>query len=298
MQLTFADKHKVFIQKINFSQFHFNVDILRLDAIHPVVSGNKIFKLGLFVEDAVKNNYSTIATFGGAYSNHILATAYTCKSIGLKSVGIIRGEESTCIQNNTIKDAHALGMQFHFIDRVAYSNKQGFKDKFKTANYYWIDEGGYGVLGAEGAKDINNWIDESYTDIVCAFGTGTTMAGLIKGCYKHQKVLGICVLKGYKNALDSLGKLLSENEKQKEYEILHDYHFGGYAKYSTNQLHWMNVFFEKQHVPTDIVYTSKLCMAVEDLLSKRHFNSKSKILIIHSGGLQGNRSLGSGELVF
>jgi 1-aminocyclopropane-1-carboxylate deaminase len=298
MQLTFADKHKVFIQKINFPQFQSNVDILRLDAIHPIVSGNKLFKLGLFVEDAVKKNYSTIATFGGAYSNHILATAYTCNSMGLKSVGIIRGEESTCIQNNTIKDAQALGMQFHFIDRAAYSSKQEVRDRFKTAKYYWIEEGGYGNLGAEGAKGIYHWIDESYTDIVCAFGTGTTLAGLIKGCYSHQKITGICVLKGYTNAIESLEILLSDNDKHKNYEIIHEYHLGGYAKYSANQLQWMNRFFETQHVPTDIVYTSKLCIAVEDLLGKGYFHSQSKILIIHSGGLQGNRSLRSGELVF
>lgn len=298
MQLTSADKHKVFIQKINFPNTESIINILRLDAIHPIVSGNKLFKLSLGVEDAIKNDCTTIATFGGAYSNHILATAYYCKEVGLNSVGIIRGEASTNIKNETIKDAMAFGMHFHFISRQEYANKSSVKKRFASENYYWIDEGGYSILGAEGAMEISHWIDESYTDIVCAFATGTTMAGLVKGCFPHQKVTGICVLKGYTNAINDLEILLNQADKQKQYTILHDYHLGGYAKHSSIQLEWMNQFFEHQQVPTDIVYTSKLCMAVENLLENGYFHIKSKILIIHSGGLQGNRSLKSGQLIY
>jgi len=295
----FLDKHKGIIQKNIFQppKTKNKVDILRIDTIHPIISGNKFFKLNLQISEAIKQGYKCIATFGGYYSNHIVATACACKEIGLVSIGIIRGEEPTSL-NNTLSEAKRQGMQLHFVSREAFNDKELIKKAVREKSIYWINEGGYSRLGAEGIKGIYEWIDDSYTDIVCAVGTGTMMAGLIAGAKAHQKITGICVLKGYEAVIDDIEALLLDTERKNNYQVLHGYHLGGYAKHSNSQIEWMNEFYKKANVPTDIVYTSKLCMAVEDLLQKGYFKEDSKILIIHSGGLQGNHSLKEGTLIY
>ena len=299
MQLNFEGKHKVFIQNIQFSIESNSciVDILRLDEIHPLISGNKFFKLQLHILEAINNQYSTIATFGGAYSNHIIATACYCNQLGFKSVGIIRGEEPPQ-KSDTLLQAEAFGMQLLYVSRESFKEKYKIIKSFEDENYYWVNEGGYSRLGAEGAADICSWIDESYTDIVCAVGTGTMMAGLIIGARPHQKVTGISVLKGNEKLIESVTDLLTDEEKKKHFELIDGYHFGGYAKHPEALLDWMNFFYNHSKVPTDLVYTAKLCYAVNDLLDKGYFAPDSKIMIIHSGGLQGNSSLPTGRLDF
>ena len=299
MQLNFAGKHKVFIQNIQFSIESNSciVDILRLDEIHPLISGNKFFKLQLHILEAINNQYSTIATFGGAYSNHIIATACYCNQLGFKSVGIIRGEEPPQ-KSDTLLQAEAFGMQLIYVSRELFKEKEQIITSFEDESYYWVNEGGYSRLGAEGAADICSWIDESYTDIVCAVGTGTMMAGLIIGARPHQKVTGISVLKGNEKLIESVTDLLTDEEKKKHFELIDGYHFGGYAKHPEALLDWMNFFYNHSKVPTDLVYTAKLCYAVNDLLDKGYFAPDSKIMIIHSGGLQGNSSLPTGKLDF
>ena len=299
MQLDFAGKHKVFIQTIQFSSAvnGCKTDILRLDNIHPTISGNKFFKLQLHIAKALAEGYTTIATFGGAYSNHIVASACACKEFGLKSMGIIRGEEPDN-KSDTLIEAADFGMQLKYVSREGFKDKEAIKDRFKDENYYWINEGGYSCLGAEGAKDICSWIDESYTDVVCAMGTGTMMAGLVIGALPHQKVTGISVLKGATNLQKEMEALLRPTDLQKHYEVIDGYHFGGYAKHPKELISWMNLFYHQNEVPTDIVYTAKLCYAVNDLMQKGYFKPDSKIMLIHSGGLQGNLSLPVGTLVF
>ena len=187
MQTNFIDKHKVFVQKnvLLDTKLKLETNILRLDMINSVVSGNKFFKLQLPVASAIKKGKTTIATFGGAYSNHIVATACYCKEAGLNSVGVIRGEQATEL-SETMKDAASFGMKLFFVSREEFKNKEKIKSQFGDDSYYWINEGGYSRLGAEGAMDILEWIDESYTDIVCAVGTGTMMAGLIAASLPHQ----------------------------------------------------------------------------------------------------------------
>ena len=299
MQLDFADKHKVFIQKIQFSDAvnGIKTNILRLDNIHPTISGNKFFKLQLHLAKALQDGYNTIATFGGAFSNHIVASACACKEIGIESIGIIRGEEPES-KSETLIAAADYGMKLIYVSREDFKNKDSIKNKFKDENYYWINEGGYSVLGAEGTKDICSWIDESYTDIVCAIGTGTMMAGLVAGSMQHQRVIGISVLKGATTLKRDMEVLLPPSDLQKNYEVIDGYHFGGYAKHPKELIDWMNLFYEQNNVPTDIVYTAKLCYAVKDLLLKGYFNHNSKIMLIHSGGLQGNLSLKPKTLLF
>ena len=282
--------HKVFIQNIQSLQ----LNILRLDELHPIVSGNKWFKLQLQLQDAIKKNYTTITTFGGAYSNHIVATAFACQQMGLASIGIIRGNETKAL-NHTLLAAQQFGMQLQFVTREAYANKQQY---INNNNIYYINEGGYAVLGANGVADIYQWIDETYTHIVCAVGTGTMMAGLVKGALPHQKVVGINVLKGNTTLLQQVKTLLNVDENTKQFELINGYHFGGYAKHPQALITWMNDLYKKQQLPTDIVYTSKLLFAVTDLQQQGYFDKNSKIMVIHSGGLQGNLSLPKGTLVF
>ena len=299
MQLIFAGKHKVFIQNIQYSHKSMGIitNVLRLDEIHPIISGNKFFKLQLYIKDAINKQFSTIATFGGAYSNHIIATACYCNQLGIGCVGIIRGEEPA-VKSDTLLQAEAFGMKLIYVTREVFKDKTKIIENYNTGNYYWVNEGGYGRLGAEGAADICSWMDDSYTDIVCAVGTGTMMAGLVIGAMPHQKVTGISILKGNNKLIDSVTDLLMDEELNKNFELIDGYHFGGYAKHPEALLDWMNLFYTQHKIPTDLVYTAKLCFAVNDLLQKGYFAPNSKIMMVHSGGLQGNNSLFEGRLIF
>ncbi|TAH08827.1 MAG: pyridoxal-phosphate dependent enzyme [Sphingobacteriia bacterium] len=268
--------------------------ILRLDKVHPIVSGNKWFKLRYYIAEALEGKKSTIASFGGAFSNHIVALAYACKALKLESVGFIRGEEAGSI---TLQDAAKAGMQLHYISRNDFNDKIYLKNLYHQPDWYWINEGGYGKIGAKGASTIFNTVDlNSFTHIVCAVGTGTMMAGLIDAANCHQQIIGISVLKNNFSIEAEVKYLLKK--KDQPITIFYDYHFGGYAKHTPLLLNFMNELYLSEALPTDIVYTGKLMFAVNDLLTKKYFGDDANILVIHSGGLQGNRSLADGKLVF
>ncbi|HEU0065260.1 MAG TPA: pyridoxal-phosphate dependent enzyme [Flavisolibacter sp.] len=279
-------------------KFRTIIDVLRLDLVDPVISGNKRFKLNKYLADAIKQHKNTLVTFGGAYSNHILAVAAAAKKLNLRSVGIIRGEKPSNF-SITLNDAIEYGMQIHFTDRESYRNKKipaEVIEKYKDA--YIINEGGYGELGAEGIKNMMDTINHSsYSLIICAVGSGTTMAGIINALNPIQQCLGISVMKN-NFSLEEQIKLLTIKEKQHQFTLLHHYHFGGYAKYSDELIDFMNNFFTNTGIPTDFVYTAKLFYAVNHLLNGNLLSAATKILVIHSGGLQGNRSLESGTLIF
>jgi 1-aminocyclopropane-1-carboxylate deaminase len=254
--------------------------------------------LKYYLEEAKKPGRDTVATFGGAYSNHIVATAFACKQTGLKSVGIIRGEKSLHL-SASLQESLKYGMELVYVNRDDYRDKELLKHRYHKENWYWINEGGYGLNGMLGAKDILATIDaSSYSHIICACGTGTTLAGLVAAALPQQVCIGISALKGNVNLEDDIVELLQDRHHDKKFEVLHDYHFGGYAKHPQLLIDWMNELWEKDRLPTDIVYTSKLIFAVKDLIEKKHFSNNNKLLIIHSGGLQGNRSLPEGTLAF
>ena len=279
-------------------KFRTIIDVLRLDLVDPVISGNKWFKLNKYVSDAIKQHKNTLVTFGGAYSNHILAVAAAAKKLNLRSVGIIRGEKPSNL-SITLKDATDYEMQIHFTDRESYRAKKlpgEVIENYKDA--YIINEGGYGQLGAEGIKNMMDTIDHSlYSLIICAVGSGTTMAGIINALHPYQQCMGISVMKN-NFFLEEQIKHLTISEKHHQFTLLHNYHFGGYAKYSDELIDFMNNFFSNTGIPTDFVYTGKLFYAVNDLLNGNLISPGNKILVIHSGGLQGNRSLKSGTLNF
>ncbi|MES1221761.1 MAG: pyridoxal-phosphate dependent enzyme, partial [Bacteroidota bacterium] len=198
-----------------FSEKNVEASVLRLDKIHPEISGNKWFKLRYYLEEAEQLNKKTIVTFGGAWSNHIVATAAACSENGFSSIGIIRGEETSTL-SPTLKKAKELGMQLNFISREDYSLKK-IPGEIKTEEYYIINEGGYGIKGAEGAATIlDQCKKESFTHICCATGTGTMMAGLINAALPEQEVIGISVLKNNFDLEENVRSLLIGHEKKIE----------------------------------------------------------------------------------
>lgn len=281
----------------SLSDTQVQTDILRLDLIHPVISGNKWFKLKYYLEEARREDAVCLASFGGAYSNHIVALACAAKEKGFNSIGFIRGDENTPL-SATLQEAAAYGMQFIFVDREAYKNKEAITQQYHQPGWYWIPEGGYGALGAKGAADILKTADSSaYTHILCATGTGTMMSGLVMAAQPYQKIIGISVLKNHLSLEDEIKTLLPDTAHA-IFECVHGYHFGGYAKHPENLLAYMRELWQYDALPTDIVYTAKLCYAVKDLIAKKQFPVNSKLLLIHSGGLQGNRSLPKGSLPY
>lgn len=277
-------------------QMNISLNILRLDKIHPLVSGNKWYKLKEYLKDADAKNKKTIITFGGAYSNHIHATAAICGAYGFRSVGIIRGEQPAVL-SPTLTDAQNWNMELHFVSRADYKTKpipdtivQSYPD------YYIINEGGYGEKGMIGAEDILAVPEkESYSYIIAAVGTGTTLAGLLAAKSPQQNIIGISVLKNNFDLEKDIQQLTGSDTAA---TILHDYHFGGYAKYTPELFSFMNNWYRQTHIPSDFVYTGKLFFAVPQLLQQNYFAPNDNILIVHSGGLQGNRSLPKGTLIF
>ena len=281
----------------SFSSSVVESSILRLDKLHPIVSGNKWFKLRYYIEDAIANKATTIASFGGPYSNHLVALAFAAKENNLKSIGYVRATKEDTL-TPSLQEALTYGMQLEFMGRTHF---QAIKNDLLKANnkenaVYFIDEGGYGELGAKGAATILNEYCKDYTTIIAAVGTGTMLAGLIQAAAPHQNIIGIPVLKNEKSIESEIKTLLKDSSKP--FTLLHNFHQGGYAKTNPVLFNFMNQLWTLEKIPTDIVYTGKLLMAVEILLKENYFKAGSKILVIHSGGLQGNRSLPAGTLLY
>ena len=285
----------------SFSQSQ-KVDLLRLDTLHPIVSGNKFYKLRFYIELALEKGVSTVASFGGPYSNHIVALAYTAKDAGLKSIGYIRTNEDEPM-TPSLKEAKAFGMELVYLGRTDFQSKKHIVLQSSESNTdcYFIDEGGYGTIGAKGAATIFTENDTAHYDyIVCAIGTGTMLAGCINAASPNQKIIGISVLKNEGSIEAEINALLLDNnyKNYQPYSLLHQFHQGGYAKTNPAMIAFMNRLWDTEKIPTDIVYTSKLLFGVEQLIQENYFEKDTSILVIHSGGLQGNRSLPEGTLKF
>ncbi|MBY0479761.1 MAG: pyridoxal-phosphate dependent enzyme [Chitinophagaceae bacterium] len=266
------------------------IDVLRIDRIHPVISGNKWYKLRFYLKEAMDLGFSEIASFGGAYSNHLVAMACACKELGLKSIGFIRGEEPAN-PSETLLAAKSYGMQLVYMSRAAYKNKKEIIQNNQEANRYWIAEGGYGILGAKGAETIlDNITIQQYTHLICAVGSGTMAAGLLNRSDDNIKVIGISSQKNNEQLEDEV-KLLVATEHHHRFLLLHEYHFGGFAKHPQELIEFMKKFWEREAIPTDIVYTGKLFYAIDNLIQNGFFKKEDRLLVIHSGGLQGNLSL-------
>ena len=285
-----------------FEEKKVTVSVLRLDKIHPVVSGNKLFKLHFFLQEALRSSHKTVLSFGGAYSNHLSATAFACSALGLKSIGIVRGEQPAQL-SATLQQCIKDGMELKFISRQQYAGKEnaGYLHTLQNGSGECsiIPEGGFHPLGAKGASLIMDLVpDDNYTHICTAMGTATTMAGLLMAARPSQKITGIPVLKGITNMEERISHLTGYKTMPGNLEWLGDYHFGGYAKRTEELIRFMNQCWQQYRLPLDFVYTAKMFFAVLDQIRNDHFPPGSNILCLHTGGLQGNRSLPANTLIF
>jgi 1-aminocyclopropane-1-carboxylate deaminase len=266
--------------------------IKREDLIHPFVSGNKFRKLKYNLHAAKEQQKETLLTFGGAFSNHILATAIAANLNGFKSIGIIRGDElgydlaKTLASNETLREAHKNGMIFKFVSREVYRNKSEapFQNQLKETfgAFYLIPEGGTNSLAIKGCEEILTKEDSKFHYICCAIGTGGTISGLINVAEAHQKIIGFPALKGA--FLE--GEIQKFTTKENWY-LATSYHFGGYAKYNEALIRFMNQFSKENKILLDPIYTGKMLFGILDLIANDYFPINSKIVAIHTGGLQG-----------
>lgn len=268
-----------------FQEKDIQVFIKRDDMIHPYISGNKWRKLKYSLQEAQSTGKSTLVTFGGAWSNHLLATAAAAAKFGFKSYGFVRGE---AVDNAVLSLCKIFGMQLIFVDRTAYKDKELLFDRqFGRDNQaFFIDEGGFGPLAAKGVSELMDELENNYQHIFCACGTGTTLAGLLQGLTSNSttQIHGIPVLKA--------GSFIYEEVKalgiDPEGVILHtEYHFGGYAKTKPELIDFVKEFSQNTGILIEPTYTGKLFYGVYDLIKQDYFKPKSKILLIHSGGLTG-----------
>ncbi len=260
----------------------------REDAIHEFVSGNKYRKLKYNLLQAKSLGLNQLISFGGAYSNHIAAVASAGQLSGFKTIGVIRGEElEACVnQNPTLHFAKQCGMQFKFVSRQMYRTKTS--PEFLNAlqkeygRSYIIPEGGTNSLAVKGCEEILTETDMLFDYICCAVGTGGTISGLINASKKEQQILGFPALKG-----NFLQQDISKFANKSNWRLVSDYHFNGYAKINTNLVTFINAFKQQQGIQLDPVYTGKMMFGIFDLIEKGFFPDGSKILAIHTGGLQG-----------
>ena len=269
-----------------FDEQGISVFIKRDDLIHPMISGNKWRKLKYILKKAVAENKTHLVTFGGAYSNHLLATAAAAAKFGFKSTGIVRGEE---INNDTLFLCRLHGMELIFTDRESYRDKPGLFNKYfgNDSNAFFIDEGGASIEGAQGCAELINELTEPYDNIFCACGTGTTAAGIINGLQKHKLTTEFNAVPVFKNGgfiKDEIDKYLINPTN---YHLHTDYHFGGYAKTDKELISFIKRFVTDTGILIEPVYTGKMLYAIYDLAAKGHFKPGSTILAIHTGGLLG-----------
>ncbi len=282
------------IQRVNHPNKNVELFIKREDRIHPFVSGNKYRKLKYNLIEAKKQGFKTLLTFGGAYSNHIAAVAALGHGLGFKTIGVIRGEEleNKVLENPTLSFAAQNGMQFKFVSREVYRNKTS-ESFIKALNnqlgdFYLIPEGGTNDLAVKGCEEILLDVKNEYDYVCCAVGTGGTISGLINCSKLSQQVLGFPALKG-----DFLKQDISKFVKQTNWELIADYHFGGYAKINEELVAFINQFKMNYNIPLDPIYTGKMMFGLFDLMNRGFFPKGSRILAIHTGGLQGIEGMNS-----
>ena len=262
--------------------------IKRIDFPDPISMGNKSYKLKYNIVEAKNQNTDTVLTFGGAFSNHIVATAAICKQNNLKCIGIIRGEEVREL-NGSLRFAHEQGMKLHFISREEYRKKENkefldsLKEKFGT--YYLVPEGGSNLLGVKGCTEILSKNDENFNFVCVACGTGTTLAGITLSLTKNQKAIGVAALKAKDYLIANVKKYISE-ERINQFEIIDKYHFGGYAKKTSILEDFVEQFSNESKIEIEPIYTGKLLFGIMNLIQSNYFKAGDQILAIHTGGLQ------------
>lgn len=274
------------------NEYSIDLYLKREDKIHPIVSGNKYRKLKYNIAFAQSKGYTTLLTFGGAFSNHIAATAEAGKICGIRTIGVIRGEElqAKIKENETLNYAQSCGMHFKFISRTSYREKStphflsALKEEF--GSFYTIPEGGTNQYAIKGCEEILTKEDGDFDYICCSVGTGGTLSGLINCSKPSQQVFGFSALKG-EFLQEDISKFVTKNN----WTLNTDYHFGGYAKVNEDLIRFINKFKKEQAIQLDPVYTGKMVYGIYDLIKQGFFKKESKILAIHTGGIQGIKGM-------
>ena len=274
------------VEALNYSAFDKvpHIDILRDDLIHPIVCGNKWRKLKYAIEFIKTNQLETIVTFGGAYSNHVIATAFAGKAFNIQTMAFIRGDEVRKT-NHYEQLAIDYGMTLHHVERTAYKDKRALFNQYfgHDSKAFFLDEGGNHPLALKGCAEILDELKTEYDYIILPLGTGTTMEGLVQGVIKktlNTKILGISSLK---NNFELDRRL--EKHDTNYWHVFHDYHRGKYAKSDDDLKKFIEHFKQETGVPIETVYTGKMMMAVADLIQQNYFKPIDKILLVHTGGL-------------
>lgn len=279
-----------------FAQAGVEVLLKREELNHPEVSGNKALKLKYNLMLAKEQGHNTLLTFGGAFSNHIYAVAAAGKAFGFHTIGIIRGEKHEPL-NHTLSFAASCGMQLQYISREAYRRKteETFLVHLKAqwGNFYLIPEGGTNVPAVLGVREMVQSIPAAYDFYCVPVGTGGTMAGVVLGAPQRAKVLGFSSLKGdfLTETVNNLFKQLNA-QSTTSWQVVGDYHFGGYAKVKPELLAFMKTFEARHGILLDPVYTAKMMYGLYDQIQQGIFPKGAKILAIHTGGLQGRAGFG------
>lgn len=276
------------------SPYDIQLFVKRDDLIHPYVSGNKWRKLKYNLHQAALENHDTLLTFGGAYSNHILATAHASRLCGFRSIGVIRGEEYAPL-NPILAEAQSTGMTFEYMPRWRYRQKesQEIRNELQTrfGCFYMLPEGGTNKLAVRGCSEIIADISRSFDVVCCACGTGGTLAGLISGLRTGQQALGVAVLKGETFLKDSIRRLIPTSHSKHKWDISFDYSFGGYAKKNVPLLNFIDRFQTIHHIELDAVYTGKLMFGLYEMIQSGHFDRGKRIVAIHTGKTQNRHHL-------
>lgn len=277
------------VEVINYHKFNgkgCQVHIKRDDLIHPFISGNKWRKLKYILLQAKRENKTRLVTFGGNWSNHLLATAAAAAKFGFESIGYVRGEK---INNVNLDLCKLFGMRLFFVDRNTYKDKYSVFEKHHKddPSAYFIDEGGASENALEGCAEIIDELIIDYDHIFCACGTGTTLVGLNKGIKrrdKNTKVHGVPVLAGGNFLYDEMTKL---DANCKDVLLHTEYHFGGYAKTKPPLIEFIKDFVSDTGILIEPVYTGKMMFCVTNLLEQGYFETGANILVLHTGGITG-----------
>ena len=282
--------------KMPFVDDSVEVYLKREDLLHKTISGNKWRKLKYNLLQAEKEDQSILLTFGGAYSNHIHATSGASKIFGFKSIGVIRGEEHLPL-NTTLNEAIRNGMEIHYVDRTLYREKREkyFLDKLRErfGEFYLVPEGGTNNLAVKGCTEIIEDIDIDFDYIFSGCGTGGTFSGLVCGLEGKKKAIGVSALKGADFLIEEISghiKNYSGNDYN-NWELKLDYHFGGFAKIKKDLIEYMKEFEKENNVLLEYIYTSKMIFAIYDMIINGELKKGSRVIAIHTGGLQGREGM-------
>jgi 1-aminocyclopropane-1-carboxylate deaminase len=281
---------EIFLDEL--AEFGVSLFMKREDELHPHVSGNKYRKLKYNLQEAAEKGHRTLLSFGGAYSNHIAALAYAGRLQNLKTIGIIRGDElkgrEDLIKSNaTLSFALRQGMQLEFVSREFYRKKSdpGFEEALRErfGEFYLVPEGGTNELAVRGCEEILTDLDRDFDYVCVSVGTGGTISGLINSAREGQFILGFPSLKG--DFLET--EIAAQTIQSENWSLIKEYHFGGYAKVNEKLISFINRFYRSTAIPLDPIYTGKMMFGIVDMITNKRFNKNSRILAIHTGGLQG-----------